>query len=397
MSYKEEKKVVELGESSYELPVFVYVEFNDFRVGVGYGPIAHKLPFSVDLKRFDIVYYPGGYSPATYSSLISIDNKEHSVGMNAPFRVKDYAFYQSSYSKDSTTLWVNKDPGKWPTYFGYALLFLGLILNIFDKKSRIRLLVKRVRRLEAALGVALICSITPLHAGEYEEAYLNDLRTKSIALSDSWGSLVVQTKAGRMKPLDTLSREILSKISGKESYQGLSASQVLLGMFTHQNLWKRLPLIKVKTPKLKEIIGLDKEEKLAKFEDFFTDRSYKLEKLVGEALKVSPGRRSTFDKDLIAVDERLNVALMSSYGAFFKIIPDQSSPSNSWKSVDAVYKAPANEKEEEIASHIVRLMDRAFARNFEDAMESIVFIDNYAKAYGEDHYLDSRKLKTEII
>ena len=58
--------------------------------------------------------------------------------MNRTLHEGNFLFFQSSYDKDEkgTILSVNNDPGKWPTYFGYFLLTLGLTWNLFDKKSR---------------------------------------------------------------------------------------------------------------------------------------------------------------------------------------------------------------------------------------------------------------------
>jgi hypothetical protein len=43
--------------------------------------------------------------------------------------------FQSSYDPDrgGTVLSVNHDPGKWPTYLGYAMISLGFILVFFKE------------------------------------------------------------------------------------------------------------------------------------------------------------------------------------------------------------------------------------------------------------------------
>ena len=160
------------------------------------------------------------------------------------------------------TYWVNSDPGKWITYFGYALLFLGLIWNLFDPNSRVQKLVKRVRGYEGALVVLLLFQ-APMFGSSYEDEYFNDLKNGTVELANEFGRLTVQTRGGRLKPLDTLNREIMRKVTGSEEYRGLNANQAVLGMMTHQRLWRRVPLILVKDPKIKEMVGLPQDQKLA--------------------------------------------------------------------------------------------------------------------------------------
>jgi hypothetical protein len=50
--------------------------------------------------------------------------------MNHPLNHRGFKHFQSSYDEDQlgTILTVNFDPGKIPTYFGYAIISLGFIL-----------------------------------------------------------------------------------------------------------------------------------------------------------------------------------------------------------------------------------------------------------------------------
>lgn len=65
-------------------------------------------------------------------------------------------------------------------------------------------------------------------------------KEKSKALATAFGSLVVQGPVGRMKPLDTQNREVLNKLTGRSSWEGMDANQVVLGMFSRPELWKKV-------------------------------------------------------------------------------------------------------------------------------------------------------------
>jgi len=391
--YKDITRRVHLEEYALRMAEPMIFTLGDMHVALSYGAAFVPLPFAVELEEFEIVYYPGGASPATYSSQVRIEGQSYPVGMNAPLRLKGYTFYQSSYDEHGSILWVNKDPGKWPTYAGYGLLFLGLIWNLLDPRSRVRTLMAKVRAHEAALGVLLLFTLSaPLQAQTYEELYLEEHKKGSVALAQAFGELVVQTRAGRMKPMDTLNREILRKLTGKETYFGMSANQVVLGMLTHQRLWKRLPLIKVKDPKVKELIGLSPETSLAKFEDFFRGNAYKLEVLVHQAHQTRPANRGTYEKELIRVDERLNVAIMSFYGALFRFFPDPSDVHAPWLSMDAMWAQKAHGMHRATQ----RFMDRVFARDYAGAMEPLDEIATYAKTFGEPYLLSSARIHAEL-
>lgn len=387
----DKKALFQLGENEK-----INKKLDGFSITLSYAPMVYRLPFEILLEKFELIYYPGGYAPATYKSRVKIKDKSYAIKMNEPLRIDGYSFYQSSYEKESSILWVSKDPGKWPTYIGYGLLFLGLILNLFDPTSRIRKLASRAKRAEMTLCLFLIFTTLPLFGGEYEQNYLNALAHDSKALSQEWGSLIVQTKSGRMMPLDTLNREIVRKLTGKKTHLGLDANQIVLGMFTHQRLWKRLALIKVDSDKLKEIIGVSKSTKLAKFEDFFTKQTYKLDFLVKKALQKPQKSRNKFEKELLKVDERLNIALMTFYGTFFKFFPNQEDPNKAWRSIDKVYKSPMNKQEEALKKAIVQFMDKTFERDFNKAIEPIKLIKAYANS-SKIHIPKPLHVKLEIM
>ena len=68
--------------------------------------------------------------------------------MNSTLKYGGFQFFQSSYDPDETgtVLSVNNDPGTIPTYLGYFLLALGLLMNMFDKKSRFAKLINYTKQ-----------------------------------------------------------------------------------------------------------------------------------------------------------------------------------------------------------------------------------------------------------
>ncbi len=87
---------------------------------------------------------------------------DYRIFMNRTLNEGNFLFFQSSYFPDETgtVLSVNNDPGKWPTYFGYFLLTLGLFLNFFDKKSRFRKLTKFVANKNLAMFILTLALLS---------------------------------------------------------------------------------------------------------------------------------------------------------------------------------------------------------------------------------------------
>ena len=110
-----------------------------------------KLPFSLQLKEFEIEYYPGSNDPSDYISKVVLKDSridletEYTISMNNILKYDGYRFYQSSYDDDlhGSVLAVSHDPwGVGVTYAGYFLLLLSLIGFFFQKNSGFRIALK---------------------------------------------------------------------------------------------------------------------------------------------------------------------------------------------------------------------------------------------------------------
>lgn len=313
--------------------------FDNISVMLEYGSKIVNLPFSIKLNDFQLDRYPGSMSPSSYASEVTVikeDGKtyDYRIFMNRTMHEGNFLFFQSSYFPDETgtVLSVNNDPGKWPTYLGYFLLTLGLVLNFFDKKSRFWKLTKFVssRNLASvAIALTFLFSTNSLFANEEAPAsketqilnYLNKHQSESKETAEKFSKLVTQSAGGRMKPLSTLNLEIIQKLSGKSTLFGMNADQLVLGMLSRPDIWSELKVIKIKTPKLKKFLGVDENEKYIAFSEVFKNGQYLLSGEAEAALQVKPMDRGTYEKDIIQLDERLNIIYSVFNGSLFNIYP----------------------------------------------------------------------------
>ncbi len=59
-----------------------------------------------------------------------------------------------------------------------------------------------------------------------------------------------------MKPIDTLSYEVISKLTGKTSIYGADAPSIFLGMMIEPRLFQNIPMIKISHTKVARELGL---------------------------------------------------------------------------------------------------------------------------------------------
>ncbi len=368
-------------------------------------------PFYIYLKDFTLTRYPGSRAPSEFSSDVTLTDEQNNIKFDAKVYMNNtlsyggYKFFQTSYDNDEmgTKFSVNNDPGVEITYVGYALLFLGLILNLFDKKSRFQYLVSKIKKISTnsvLLFLVFLVAQPPLEASssnysEYIKEYLVEHKTNSKKLAAEFSTLIVQGPMGRMKPLSTQNRDVLNKISGSSSWEGMNQNQVMLGMFVRSDIWKKVNIIKVKTPKLRKLLSVSKKQKLLKFTDFFKKNGeYKLSSEVERANQLVPSKRGTYERDLISVDERLNIFFMSYRGVLLKFFPLQNDPSNRWVDFKTMFELSDNSQ---IKRSVSRLLDETYNRNYNKALEYVKDIKAYQSEYGKSVMPDTIRVQTEII
>ncbi|ALV24617.1 cytochrome c biogenesis protein [Campylobacter iguaniorum] len=322
------------------------LNFDNQKIELSWGSKLINLPFWIKLNDFELLRYPGSKSPSSYASYIDVLdtnlNKilDYKIFMNHPLSFEGYKFFQSSYDPDESgsVLEVNKDPGKWPTYFGYFLLCLGFVGNFFTKKSRFAKLKEIIKNSSFAffISFALLSFAAPsLQSSELEQFRANSYEHAS----GEFATLLVQDYKGRIKPIGTEAHEIVNKISGKSSLIGLSAEQIILGINTNPSLWRTLEIIKLNNNEIKELLNLPKEQNFVSFNQAFDENgNYKLAIFVDKANEKSVSQRGVLDNELIKFDERLNIAYLTFKGVYFKFIPIANDKSNKWLSPnDAFY------------------------------------------------------------
>jgi cytochrome c-type biogenesis protein CcsB len=417
VSVGDQSKIVTTTPYKDELGKIHHVELDGVKVDLRVGAKIINLPFEIKLVDFKLERYPGSMTPSSYSSDVVLIDKEK--GINQPYAIymnhvldhKGYRFFQSSFDPDEkgTVLSVNHDPGTLPTYIGYILLTIGMIWSLFIKNGRFKQLLKKTQKLQQGAMAMAIVALASFASPSLEAAtpQITPEQMKQVSVYDkthakAFGRLVVQDSRGRMKPMDTLAHEVVSKISGKSSIFGLDPNQVILGMTIDPALYQELPFIKIGHPKIAVKLGLDKDTKFAKFSDFFdkAGNQYILFEDINAASRKKPLEKSQYDKKLIEIDERVNVAYMVYSGSLLQIFPKPKDENNKWLSpIDAM----KNFKSED--ARIIQMMTANYFEKVEAATKSgdwqaaakaLSLIDMFQHKFGSKVMLSKKHVDMEI-
>ncbi len=352
--YKGELQEVNvLGGSGY-VENFVEVPLEQMSLNLAYGAKKITLPFSLQLNQFELERYSGSMSPSSYASEVTLIDpnkgirKEHRIFMNNILDYNGYRFFQSSYDQDEkgTILSVNHDFwGTWITYIGYALMIIGFIWTLFNKNSRYwelmgKIKVLRERRKALTILLVTLFTTTGIFAQQNQHNHQYELSAYSVSASHSekFGELIVQTYEGRFAPVHTLAVDVMRKISRKDKFDipgrgKMTAIQVFLDFPLNSEFWKSQNIIYVREKSVANILGLS--NKLVSYKDFFDENNqYKLQTFAETAFRKEEAQRNKFDKEIIKINERLEVFMMAFQGSMLKIFPTQDSKNNQWVSWD---------------------------------------------------------------
>ncbi len=310
---------------------------------ITYGADPIYLPFSLQLKDFQMEKYPGSMSPSSYASELVLHDQERNVTrnvrvfMNNTLNYRGYKFFQSSYDQDEggTVLSVNADQlGTTITYVGYLLLGLGFVLALFSKTSRFHSLVVRLKQYSKPVGMGIfVLFLLNVGSAKAENSELEPIPRIDQAVLNDFSRLWIQGEDGRIEPVSTLSSEILRKVTRKSDFDGRSPEEVMLGLYLYPEHWRNVSLVYVTNDQLKKLLGVT--ESRIPLTAFFNEKGeYKLVEPVKAAFAKMPAFRNVYEKEIINLDERVNICFMVVNGDMFALFPGTTK--------DVKWSAPGN-------------------------------------------------------
>jgi cytochrome c-type biogenesis protein CcsB len=318
---------------------------NKMTVVTSKGHENHVLPFDVKLLKFTLTRYPGSTSPSSFESKVSVhvdgETREERIFMNNVLDIKGYRFFQSSYDKDElgTVLSVKKDvAGRNVTYAGYILLTIGFVLCLFGRNSRFRQLSRQLKELRTAtkylttIVVFLIVSLFAMSLQAQQPASMFDAVQKFPVPEEhakKFGALPVLSSNGRVMPINTFSSEILRKVHKSTTIGKLNSDRFLLSFIALPEMWARIPLIALPNEDLAMFFNLSPKQ-CAYIEMFDANGNYKLQEKLETAYNKPPADRNRFDKDLMKLDEQVNIIHQIFNYQLLNLFPKENDPEKRW-------------------------------------------------------------------
>ncbi len=398
-----------------QFPRTELITLGEDKLNLTWGSKKITLPFYIHLNDFELKRYPGSNSPSEYSSEVKVFDKNdnytssHIISMNNVLDYKGYRFFQSSYKKDEsgTILSINKDPGKSLTYIGYFLLFAGLIYSLISKKGRFRKLASKKYNMEnikeqyykkqaliKTLLIAVLLSTTIQNTYANEKAYNIDKN-----FSKELSKLLIQDYQGRIKPLDTLSRQILTKITKKSTINMLNSNQFFISATIYPEYWKEQKIFKIKSKRLKTILKIDPSENHIKFNDIFDSKGrYKLEPYLDSSSVIEASKRDKFDKELIKLDEKLNIIHTLFLGDFLRAFPLNEHDNNKWANLSEANNIYYNKEIVELTKNFyLSLIESSKTNNWETSYKQLEKIKEFQIENSALTLPNDLKIKSEVF
>ncbi|MDC8003824.1 cytochrome c biogenesis protein CcsA [Aureisphaera galaxeae] len=419
-----ESKEIDLLGGQFQAPDPRGIEVGGLMVYLTYGSKKHELPFSITLNDFIADKQPGTEKVySAFKSKVTVNNSEqdffdYDIYMNHVLDHKGYRFFQASFSPDEkgTVLSVNKDFwGTWTTYIGYFLLYLGLMVILFDRKTRfgdLKKMLDKVKEKKKSLAmIAFLFSAFTMSAqdGHMDKrvtaAQIDSIIQANVVSKEhaaKFGNLVIQDN-GRMKPLNTFASELIRKISGKDEYNGLDANQVFLSMTELNRVWVETPVLKLdwRNDSIKTILGVPKEASKASLLDLLDERgNNKLGPYLEEAS--SKNNPNQFEKDFIKLYEKYFLLNQALSGTILKVFPVPGDDNNKWVSYPELQEYRFTGMDSLYARNILplyfeSLQKARFDGDYSKADEYLESITNFQKKHGSEVLLSEKKVKTEVL
>ena len=393
------------------------VDLNGQRFNLSFGPVKLKLDYSLTLDDFVLNTYPGSDNPATYESYVvvndpgqGITNERFHVYMNHPLTHRGSKHFQSSYDPDrkGTVLSVNHDPGKIPTYIGYALISLGFLLVIL---KNVLFPVKRKKRQTVKAAAVLLVGLFALGtsdkvlAQEHSEGdghnHAPAASSGFVVLSDPArelaSRLVIQDFQGRMKPLDTLAREMTMKVAKSTKFQDRHPVDMFLNWTANPSYWWDQDVIGVRHGGLKNLLGVSPETKRVSMASMFDNGSYRVMEQVREAHRKPDPKRSKVDRKLLVFDERFNLLYMTFQGTTLRMFPVPGDDNNTWLDISDVTSRLTPEQSEQYTSAYTSLMVGLNSGDNSQIMAGLQGINSIQRQYGAEVIPSENRLKAELL
>jgi len=454
------KQLVDLSVEKGNPNAYKQVTMDGLNIMIGFGPKIYNTPFSLKLDDFIMETYPGSSSPSAYESHIKIidEGKQtpFKIYMNHVLNHKGYRFFQSSFDPDrmGTVLSVNHDFwGTLISYIGYTFLFGGMFFMFFWKGThfwKLNKMLKDVNKKRVVTVLLLLLSFglnaqeidthgtdgskehmhvegdghnhapapetvqpqgaqpfTKMKTVSPDEIIARNKISKEHA--DKFGYLLVQNFEGRIVPINTQALDVLRKLYKKDEFKGtdgksLTANQWFLSVNIDTPSWTMVPIIKVGTKggdELQKKTKADEEGYTSLMNLFPADANgnlrYILESDYNTAFRKKASEQTNYDKEVIAVNERVQIFNEFFSGQFMRIVPVKNDANHTWHSWLDQKMEPDTESQQVMGPYFAEVLQAEKSGNWSKADTELAKLSEYQQKWGKAVVPAKSKVDLEVF
>jgi cytochrome c-type biogenesis protein CcsB len=227
--------------------------------------------------------------------------------------------------------------------------------------------------------------------------------------ADKFGYLLVQSFEGRIVPINTVALDVLRKLYKKDEFKGtdgksLTANQWFLSINTDTPSWTMVPIIKV-GPKggdeLKNKTKADEDGYTSLMNLFPADANgnltYILDHDYNTAFRKKPADQTNYDKEVIAVNERVQIFNEFFSGQFMRIVPVKNDANHTWHSwLDQKFE-PDMESQQVMGPYFAQALTAQKSGNWSKADEELIKLSEYQQKWGKAVVPTKSKVDLEVF
>lgn len=227
--------------------------------------------------------------------------------------------------------------------------------------------------------------------------------------ADKFGYLLVQNFEGRIVPINTEALDILRKLYKKDEFKGtdgksLTANQWFLSINTDTPSWTMVPIIKVGTKGGDELKNKTKanDEGYTSLMNLFPadangNLTYILEHDYNIAFRKKPAEQTNYDKEVISVNERVQIFNEFFSGQFMRIVPVKNDANHTWHSwLDQKFE-PDMESQQVMGPYFAEVLAAQQSGNWSKADTELSKLSDYQQKWGKAVVPAKSKVDLEVF
>lgn len=227
--------------------------------------------------------------------------------------------------------------------------------------------------------------------------------------ADKFGYLLVQNFEGRIVPMNTQALDVLRKLYKKDAFRGtdgnyLTANQWFLSVNTDTPSWTMVPLIKIDSKGGKELL-----EKTKADEDGYTslmnlfpadkngNLTYILDEDYNTAFRKKASLQTEYDKQVIKVNERVQIFNEFFSGQFMRIVPVKNDPNHTWHSWLDQKMEPDMESQQVMGPYFAEALQAQKSGSWSKADAELAKLSTYQQKWGKSVVPSQTKVNLEVF